>query len=88
MANNKLNYLLTADGVGNEEGAGIGSDYILPTNKDGVNNRIIVIRTVYGFKSDKQQTATALSRSRTTYLWNGSTFQKTNTIHKHKSMRY
>ncbi len=88
VINNKLNYLLTASGSFNEEGGGIESRYVLPTNKGGISNRIIVIETVHGFHSGKEQTAQIISRSRTIYLWNGDTFLKTSSAHQHKGARH
>lgn len=65
--NNKVHVLLKEIDSGNETG-GTSHDFILPGQKGGVKNSLVVLRTSEELEKKKKQT------KRVVYLWNGTKF--------------
>lgn len=64
---NKVAFLLKEIDSGNETG-GTGHEFILPNQKGGAKNKLIVVRTTENIEEKKKQT------TRKVYQWNGAKF--------------
>lgn len=64
---NKVRFLLKEVDSGNETG-GTGHEFVLPNQKGGAKNKLIVVRTTENIEEKKKQT------TRRVYQWNGAQF--------------